>query len=96
MALTLPYNPDQFSRRIIDGSDSKTLDQLYFIGSARNYVKKVNSENTITVNASGNFYSQVAGGDFRDILDGGDSEAGNQQFLGPIVGGVFPTTKNGI
>ncbi len=92
----LPFNPNKFSERIIDGSDSQTLDQLYFIGSSRSYHKKVDTQSSMTANASGNFASNFAGKNFRDILDGGDSESSSAQFYGVILGGVFPTERNGI
>jgi hypothetical protein len=92
----LPFNPDEFANRIIDGSNSETLDQLYFVGSAKSYIKKVDTGNSLTVKASGNFFSNVAGQEFRDILDGGTSTPGSYQYYGVIVGGVFPTEKNGI
>lgn len=92
----LPFNPDKFSGRIIDGSNSQPLDQLYFIGSSRNYHKKVDTQLSMTANASGNFASNFAGKEFRDILDGGDSESTTAQFYGVILGGVFPVEKNGI
>ena len=53
----LPFNPEEFANRIIDGSNSETLDQLYFVGSAKSYIKKVDTGNTLTVKASGNFFS---------------------------------------
>jgi len=48
--------------------------------------------------ASGNFYSNPnpVGKDFSDILDGGNSNKGVSQFIAPIIGGVFPTRRNGI
>jgi hypothetical protein len=83
--------------RIIDGSNSQTEDQLYFVGTGKNYVKKSDSSASIEVKASGNFYSNTnpVGNSFRDILDGGDS-GDSSQFIAPIVGGVFPARKNGI
>jgi len=92
----LPFNPSQFANRIIDGSNSETLDQLYFVGSAKSYLKKVDTGTTMTTNASGNFFSNAAGSEFRDILDGGNSEDTSSQFYGVIVGGVFPTQPGGI
>lgn len=82
---------------VIDGMDSRTYDQLYFIGSGDNYKKKSDSSDSITVKASGNFYinTDPVGSSFSDILDGGDS-GNNTQFIGPIVGGVTPTRKTGI
>ncbi len=84
--------------RIIDGSTSQTMDQLYFIGTGNNYVKKSDSRTTIAVKQSGNFSSNTnpVGNKFSDILDGGDSRRGTSQFLAPIVGGVDPVNKNGI
>ena len=87
----LPFNPEEFANRIIDGSNSETLDQLYFVGSAKSYIKKVDTGNSLTVKASGNFFSNVAGQEFRDILDGGTSTPGSYQYYGVIVGGVFPS-----
>ena len=48
--------------------------------------------------SSGNFYTNPnpVGKDFSDILDGGNSNKGVSQFIAPIIGGVFPTRKNGI
>lgn len=84
--------------RIIDGSNSQTQDQLYFVGTGKNYVKKVDAGDYITVKQSGNFYynTNPVGSNFCDILDGGDSSRGTSQFIGPVVGGVFPTQKTGI
>ena len=36
-------NLNLLNSRIIDGSNSQTLDQLYFIGTGNNYVKKSDS-----------------------------------------------------
>ncbi len=82
--------------RIIDGSDSQTLDQLYFVGSANNYVKKVAPREVQNYSSYGNFWTkQVSVQDqFRDILDGGDSSPGTSQFVGPIIGGEFPTSSS--
>jgi hypothetical protein len=79
--------------RIIDGSDSQTLDQLYFIGTANNYVTKTTKTSVQTYSTYGNFWVKEANvvDNFRDILDGGDSEAGTAQFTGPVIGGEFPT-----
>jgi len=96
MVSALPFDPNQFANRIIDGSNSETLDQLYFIGSAKSYLKKVDTGTTLTAKATGNFYSNVAGAEFRDILDGGSSDDQASQFFGAIVGGVFPTQPGGI
>lgn len=84
--------------RIIDGSDSKTRDQLYFIGTGNNYVKKNDSLESMQVKSSGNFLinPNPLGKNFSDILDGGDSTKGALQFIAPIIGGVFPTRKSGI
>jgi hypothetical protein len=84
--------------RIIDGSDSETRDQLYFVGTGNNYVRKNDSIEMMEIKASGNFYSNPnpVGKDFSDILDGGDSGKSVSQFIAPIVGGVFPTRKSGI
>jgi hypothetical protein len=84
--------------RIIDGSDSGTRDQLYFVGTGNNYVRKNDTEEMMEVKASGNFYSNPnpVGRDFSDILDGGDSRKSVSQFIAPIIGGVFPTRRSGI
>ncbi len=84
--------------RIIDGSDSSTRDQLYFVGTGNAYVRKTDTIETMEAKASGNFYSNPnpVGKDFSDILDGGNSNKGVSQFIAPIIGGVFPTRKNGI
>ena len=84
--------------RIIDGSDSKTRDQLYFIGTGQDYVRKNDTIETMTAKSSGNFYSNPnpVGKDFSDILDGGNSNKNVSQFIAPIIGGVFPTRRNGI
>jgi hypothetical protein len=84
--------------RIIDGSTSQTDDQLYFVGTGKNYVKKSDSGSYLTINASGNFApsSNPVGKNFFDILDGGNSSKDNSQFIAPVVGGVFPVEKTGI
>lgn len=86
------------SSNIIDGSTSKTNDQLYFVGTGKNYIKRVDSATSIYLKQSGNFYvdSNPVGKDFSDILDGGSSSRDTSQFLAPIVGGVFPTQKTGV
>jgi hypothetical protein len=91
-------NLNLLNSRIIDGSNSQTLDQLYFIGTGNNYVKKSDSGTSIDTKQSGNFYSNTnpVGSKFSDILDGGNSSRNNSQFLAPIVGGVDPIQKNGI
>ena len=83
------------SNNIIDGGTGETNDQLYFIGTGDNYIQKSNS-NSSTI--SGNFQvrKNPLGKKFSDILDGGDSENTTSQFLGSVIGGVFPTTKNDI
>lgn len=82
--------------RIIDGSDSRTLDQLYFVGTTNNYVKKVGNREVKNYSSYGNFWTKQDNvqSDFRDILDGGDSRAGTAQFTGPIIGGEFPTNQS--
>lgn len=82
---------------IIDGSNSETYGQLYFVGAGNTYVKKSDSGASIEVKSSGNFFmnQNPVGKEFRDILDGGDSGR-DSQFIAPVVGGVFPTRKNGI
>ena len=83
---------------IIDGSNSQTGNLLYFVGTGKNYIKKSDSAVSIEAKSSGNFYQNEnpVGKEFSDILDGGDSNRGTSQFIAPIVGGVFPTRKNGI
>jgi hypothetical protein len=82
--------------RIVDGSDSRTLDQLYFIGTANNYVTKTTKTSIQNVSTFGNFWLKESNvtDNFRDILDGGNSEAGTAQFTGPIIGGEFPTKQS--
>jgi len=84
------------STRIIDGSTSRTLDQLYFIGTANNYVTKTTKTNIQNYSTFGNFWVKEANyiDNFRDILDGGTSEAGTAQFTGPIIGWEFPTRQS--
>jgi hypothetical protein len=91
-----PNNPilePGLGTRIIDGSSSQTLDQLYFIGTANNYVTKTTKTNIQNYSTFGNFWTKEVNvvNNFRDILDGGDSQAGTVQFTGPIIGGEFPT-----
>ncbi len=82
--------------RIIDGSNSQTLDQLYFVGTTNNYVKKVAPREVSNYSSFGNFWTKQVGvqDQFRDILDGGDSNSGTSQFVGPIIGGEFPTQES--
>lgn len=87
------------SVRIIDGSNSETLDQLYFIGTANNYVKKVQGREVQNYSSFGNFWTKQVNvqDQFRDILEGGNSDDSTSQFFGPIIGGEFPinpSTKN--
>jgi hypothetical protein len=98
MAADTSLNLNLLNSRVIDGSNSQTQDQLYFIGTGNNYVKKSDSRNSIDVKQSGNFYKNTnpVGSSFSDILDGGDSSRSNSQFLAPILGGVDPVQKNGI
>jgi hypothetical protein len=98
VANDVSLNLNLLNSRIIDGSNSQTQDQLYFVGTGNNYVKKVDSSTSIQVKQSGNFYQNTnpVGSKFSDILDGGDSSRSEQQFLAPIVGGVDPVNKNGI
>jgi hypothetical protein len=96
MPNNFPNNPilePGLGTRIIDGSSSQTLDQLYFIGTANNYVTKTSKTNIQNVSTFGNFWIKEVNqvNNFRDILDGGDSSAGTAQFTGPIIGGEFPT-----
>ena len=79
--------------RIIDGSTSQTFDTLYFVGTENNYVKKSAQTETQNYSTFGNFWTKQISveNNFRDILDGGTSEAGTAQFTGPIIGGEFPT-----
>lgn len=83
---------DLIYSRIIDGSTSQTNDQLYFVGTGKNYIKKSDSTEFINVNSSGNFYvnTNPIGREFRDILDGGSSSSDTKQFIAPIIGGEFP------
>jgi hypothetical protein len=55
--------------RIIDGSSSQTLDQLYFVGTTNNYVTKVAPREVSNYSSFGNFWTkQVSVQDqFRDI-----------------------------
>ena len=98
MSDNIGLNLNLLNSRIIDGSDSQTQDQLYFVGTGNNYVKKSDSSTSIQVKQSGNFYANTnpVGSKFSDILDGGDSGRGDSQFLAPILGGVEPVNKNGI
>ncbi len=82
--------------RIIDRSNSQTLDQLYFVGTTNNYVKKVAPREVSNYSSFGNFWTKQVGvqDQFRDILDGGDSNSGTSQFVGPIIGGEFPTQES--
>ena len=91
-------NLNLLNSRVIDGSDSQTRDQLYFIGTGNNYVKKSDSRTSIEVKLSGNFSfnTNPVGNSFSDILDGGNSSRENSQFLAPILGGVDPVQKSGI
>ena len=84
--------------RIIDGSTSQTDDQLYFVGTGKDYVRRSDSAVSIEAKASGNFYQNQnpLGKQFRDILDGGDSGDKPAEYLAPVIGGVAPTTKSGI
>lgn len=96
MANNFPNNPilePGLGVRIIDGSSSQTSDTLYFIGTENNYVKKSAQSETRNYSTFGNFWLKQISveNNFRDILDGGDSEPGTAQFYGPIIGGEFPT-----
>jgi len=96
MPNNFPNNPilePGLGTRIIDGSSSQTLDQLYFIGTANNYVTKTTKTDIQNYSTFGNFWVKEVNvtNNFRDILDGGDSEPGTAQFTGPIIGGEFPT-----
>jgi len=88
-------NLSDLTNRIIDCNDSETYDQLYFVGTKNNYVKKSGKTTISTVSALGNFWvnQDSVKNDFRDILDGGDSSLGSAQFSGPIIGGEYPTEK---
>jgi hypothetical protein len=87
----------KFSSNIIDGENSSTNNQLVFVGTSNNYIKKSGTSQTSIENGSGNFRtnSNPAGKNFSDILDGGDSGP-NSQFVAPIIGGVFPVSARGI
>ena len=89
------FNSLDLTTRIIDGSDSETYDQLYFVGTQNNYTKKSGKSAQTDVSALGNFWvnQDSVKNTFRDILDGGDSSSGSEQFTGPIIGGEFPTEK---
>ena len=82
--------------KIIDGSDSRTLDQLYVVGTTNNYVKKIGDRSNTNYSTYGNFWTKQVGGtrQTRDILDGGDSTKGTAQYEGPIIGGEFPTNPS--
>jgi len=84
--------------RIIEGGSSQTNDQLYFVGTGKNYIKKDDSGNFMSVNQSGNFYvnTNPVGKKFSDIIDGGNSNRGTSQFIAPLIGGIFPVQKRGI
>ena len=95
MANNLPNFPlitPGLSVNIIDGSDSRTLDQLYMVGTTNNYVAKVANREVQNYSSYGNFWTKQVGGSSqtRDILDGGDSASGTAQFEGPVIGGEFP------
>jgi len=83
------------SNNIIDGGTGETNDQLYFIGTGDNYIQNSNY-NQSTVSGNFQIRTNPLGNKFSDILDGGDSENTTAQFIGSVIGGVFPTTKNGI
>jgi hypothetical protein len=87
----------KFSSNIIDGEHSSTNDQLVFVGTGNNYIKKSGTLETSIEDGSGNFRTNTnpLGKKFSDILDGGDSGA-NSQFVAPIIGGVFPVRASGI
>lgn len=86
----------QIYDRIIDGSTSQTNDQLYFVGTGKDYVKKSESGSYISVNKSGNFSynTNPVGKKFSDILSGGDSTNSDKQFIAPIIGGVAPVSND--
>jgi hypothetical protein len=81
---------------IIDGSDSRTLDQLYMVGTTNNYIQKIGDHSVQNYSSYGNFWTKQVGGrsQTRDILDGGDSSSGTAQYQGPIIGGEFPTNAS--
>jgi hypothetical protein len=96
MPVNFPNNPilePGLNVRIIDGSLSQTSDTLYFIGTENNYVKKSGKSETKNYSTFGNFWTKQTSveNNFRDILDGGSSDAGTSQFFGPVIGGEFPT-----
>lgn len=96
MPNNFPNSPTIFpglGTRIIDGSTSQTLDQLIFLGTSNNYVSKTSKTEISNVSTFGNFWIEEPNlvDSFRDILNGGDSSAGTEQFTGPIIGGEFPT-----
>ena len=90
-----PINFPKLSTRIIDTGNSETYDQLYFIGTRNNYVKKSGIGNISAVSSMGNFWvnQESVTSKIRDILDGGNSDSGVSQFEGPIIGGEFPTDR---
>jgi hypothetical protein len=87
------------SNGIIDGADSKTNSELYFISTGDNYLSSNGRTemDTMYINASGNFYSNLSpqGKNLSDILDGGDSGS-DSKFIAPVIGGVYPTNAKGI
>jgi hypothetical protein len=85
------------SNGIIDGADSKTNSELYFISTGDNYLTSSGKAETMYINASGNFYSNLnpQGKNLSDILDGGESNS-DGKFIAPIIGGVYPTSARGI
>lgn len=95
MANENPINYPKLSNRIIDTGNSETYDQLYFVGTRNNYVKKSGIESVSEVSAMGNFWvnQNSVKSEIRDILDGGNSDSGVSQFEGPIIGGEFPTDR---
>ena len=98
MEISNKANISSLNSNIIDGSNSQTNDQLFYVATGKNYIKKVDSGSFAEIKQSGNFYynTNPLGSTLSDILDGGDSRKDTSQFIAPIVGGVFPTTKSGI
>lgn len=95
MANENPIKFPKLSNRIIDSGDSETYDQLYFVGTRNNYVKKSGVSSIASVSSMGNFWVDQGSvkNEIRDILDGGNSDSGVSQFEGPIIGGEFPTDR---
>ena len=55
MAVNNEINLLPLTSNIIDGSNSETYNQLYFVGTGKTYVRKSDSAASIEVKSSGNF-----------------------------------------